>query len=64
MFLKELHAWSKLVHANVLPLIGFTTQFEMTVSIVSPWVEKGHARHHVRNKPVDPRPLVCHRYSK
>ena len=58
-FLQEVHAWSKLAHANVLPLIGITTHFGMTVSIVSPWMEKGNARDHVRDKSVDPRPLVC-----
>ena len=63
-FLKEVHTWSKLVHANVLPLIGITTQFNMTVSIVCPWMKRGNARDHVRDKSVDPRPLVRHRYSK
>ncbi|KIM61222.1 hypothetical protein SCLCIDRAFT_1216116 [Scleroderma citrinum Foug A] len=57
-FLKEVHAWSKLDHANVLPLIGITTLFELTVSIVSPWMEKGNARDHVRDKSVDPCPLI------
>jgi len=58
------HAWSKLDHANVLPLIGITTQFELTVSIISPWMEKGNARDHVRDKSVDPRPLVCQKLFK
>ena len=62
LFLKEVHAWSKLAHENVLPLIGITTQFDLTVSIVSPWMEKGTARDHVRDKSVDPRPLVRRRY--
>ena len=64
-FLKEVHAWSKLAHENVLPLIGITTQFDLTVSIVSPWMAKGNARNHVlRDKSVDPRPLVRRRYFK
>jgi len=58
------HAWSKLDHANILPLIGITTQFELTVSIVSPWAENGNARDYVRDKSVDPCPLVCRRYFK
>ena len=57
-FLKEVHTWSKLNHPNVLPLIGITTDFECTVSIVSPWMEKGNARDFVQNKSNDPRPLV------
>ena len=58
-FLEEVHTWSKLDHPNVLPLIGITTDFEKTVSIVSPWMEKGNARDFVRNESIDPRPLVC-----
>ncbi|KIM53495.1 hypothetical protein SCLCIDRAFT_31840 [Scleroderma citrinum Foug A] len=57
-FLKEVHAWSKLAHANVLPLIGITTQFDLTVSVISLWKEKGDARHYVMDKSVDPRPLI------
>ncbi|KIM61269.1 hypothetical protein SCLCIDRAFT_1182000, partial [Scleroderma citrinum Foug A] len=57
-FLKEVHVWSKLSHPNVLPLIGITTQFDLTVSIISPWMEKGNARDHVRDKSIDPCPLV------
>ncbi|KAL4066213.1 kinase-like domain-containing protein [Scleroderma citrinum] len=56
-FLKEVHSWSKLNHENVLPLIGITTQFEYTVSIVSPWIEKV-ARTFVRDESIDPRPLI------
>ena len=62
--MKEVHAWSKLDHPNVLPLIGITTQFDLTVSIISPWVEKGNARDHLRDESVDPRPLVRCRYFK
>ncbi|KAL4078977.1 kinase-like domain-containing protein [Scleroderma yunnanense] len=57
-FLKELHSWSKLNHENVLPLIGIATQFDYTLSIVSPWMKKGDARNFVRDKSVDPRPLI------
>ena len=61
-FLREVHSWSKLDHPNILPLTGFTTDFEFTVSIVSPWMEKGNAREFVGNNlSVDPRPLVCQR---
>ena len=57
-FLKEVHAWSKLDHANVLPLLGVTTLFDLTVSTISPWMENGNARNYVQDKAVDPRPLV------
>lgn len=57
-FLQEVHVWSKLSHENVLPLLGITTKFDLTVSIVSPWMERGNAREYVQNKAVDPRPLV------
>ena len=57
-FLKEVHVWSKLDRANVHPLLGITTEFELTVSIVSPWMGNGNAHEYVQNKAVDPRPLV------
>ena len=57
-FLREVHSWSKLDHKNILPLTGFTTDFKFTVSIVSPWMEKGNARKFVCEKSNDPRPLV------
>ena len=57
--MREVHSWSKLDHPNILPLIGFTMDFENTVSVISPWMEKGNARQFVRDKSVDPRPLVC-----
>ena len=57
-FLQEVHVWSKLNHANVLPLLGITTKFYHTVSIVSPWMNNGNAHDYVKEKTVDPRPLV------
>lgn len=57
-FFETVHALSKLEHANVLPLLGITTDFNMTVSIVTPWMEKGNAHDYVQNKGVDPRPLI------
>jgi len=60
-FLKEVHVWWKLDHTNVHPLLGITTEFDLTVSIVSPWMENGNAHNHVQNKTVDPRPLVSAR---
>ncbi|KAL4078981.1 kinase-like domain-containing protein, partial [Scleroderma yunnanense] len=58
-FLKEVHVWSKLDHPNVLPLLGVTTDFDLTVSIVSPWMRRGNARKYVQDKAVDPRPLMA-----
>jgi len=49
--------WSKLRHENVLQLLGITTQFETTVSIVSPWMKYGATRS-TNNESIDPRPLV------
>ncbi|KAL4078696.1 kinase-like domain-containing protein [Scleroderma yunnanense] len=57
-FLEEVYVWSKLDHANVLPLLGITTEFDLTVSIIVPWMEKGNAHDYVQNKDVDPRPLI------
>ena len=57
-FCREVHIWSKLRHNNVLPVLGFTTEFDQTMSIVSPWMERGNAHVYVQNVGVDPRPLV------
>ncbi|KAI6001265.1 kinase-like domain-containing protein [Pisolithus albus] len=56
--LREVHLWSKLHHDNILPLLGITTDFDFTMSIVSPWMERGHARRYVQDIAIDPRPLI------
>ncbi|KAI6125658.1 kinase-like domain-containing protein [Pisolithus croceorrhizus] len=56
--LREVHIWSKLQHENILPLLGVTTDFDCTVSIVSPWMKSGNAFTYVQDKTVDPRPLL------
>ncbi|KAG6332173.1 hypothetical protein ID866_6912 [Astraeus odoratus] len=56
--LREAHIWSKLSHANVLPLMGITTDFDKTLSIVSQWMAAGNAHDYVQDKDVDPRPLI------
>ena len=56
--LKEVQVWSKLQHENILPLLGITTDFDFTVSIVSPWMQAGNAFDHVQDESVDPGPLV------
>ena len=55
---REAHVWSKLCHNNVLRVLGFTTKFDHTISIVSPWMSKGNAHDYVQNVNIDPRPLV------
>ncbi|KAG6329783.1 hypothetical protein ID866_9305 [Astraeus odoratus] len=57
--LREVHVWSKLTHENVLPLIGITTDFDATVSLVSEWMMSGNAHDYVQDKTVDPRHLVA-----
>ena len=48
--LRELDVWSKLKHDNILLLVGFTTQFGGSVSLVSPWHQGGAARAYVQDK--------------
>ena len=55
---REVHIWSKLHHDNILPVLGFTTKFDETISIVSPWMERGNAHAYVQDVDIDPRPLV------
>ena len=55
---REAHVWSKLDHKNVLPLIGITTDFDVSISLVSKWMTIGTAHDYVQDRSVDPRPLV------
>ncbi|KAI6008846.1 kinase-like domain-containing protein [Pisolithus orientalis] len=56
--LREVHVWSKLMHPNVLPLLGITTKLDSTISIISKWMSNGNAHDYVQDPKVDPRPLL------
>ncbi|KIM61225.1 hypothetical protein SCLCIDRAFT_26027 [Scleroderma citrinum Foug A] len=56
--LREVRTWSKLRHENIQPLLGITTDFGLTVSMVSSWRKKGNAFDYVQDDSVDPRPLL------
>ncbi|KIN98588.1 hypothetical protein M404DRAFT_157433, partial [Pisolithus tinctorius Marx 270] len=56
--LNEIYIWSQLQHENIIPLLGITTNFGHTVSMVTEWMEQGNAHQYVRDVAVDPRPLV------
>ena len=58
--LNEVYVWSKLEHENVIKLLGITTFFNQTVSIVLPLMSRGNVFDYVQNPKVDPRPLVCY----
>ena len=57
--LEEVYVWSKLDHENVIKLLGLTTTFDHSLSIVSPLMSRGNAFDYVQVPGVDPRPLVC-----
>ena len=57
-----MHLWSKLRHENVVRMLGISTEFGATISIVSDWLEMGDAYTYVQNKENDPRPLVSLTY--
>lgn len=50
--------WSNLRHENIQLLLGISTDFNLTVSLIHPWIEKGNAYNYVQNSLVDPRPLL------
>ena len=56
--LREVHLWSKLSHENIVRMLGISTEFNYTISIVSHWYEMGDAHAYVQDKENDPRPLV------
>ncbi|KIO08802.1 hypothetical protein M404DRAFT_133061, partial [Pisolithus tinctorius Marx 270] len=55
---REVHIWSKLRHENIVPLLGISTEFDSTLSIISEWMPLGNANTYVQNTENDPRPLV------
>jgi len=58
--LKEAYIWSKLDHENVIKLLGVTTIFNHSLSLVSPLMSRGNVFDYMGQDPViDPRPLVC-----
>ncbi|KAI6025737.1 kinase-like domain-containing protein, partial [Pisolithus orientalis] len=50
--------WSQLQHENIIPLLGITTKFDRTVSMVTEWMERGNAHQYVQDIAVDPHPLL------
>ncbi|KAI6044298.1 kinase-like domain-containing protein [Pisolithus marmoratus] len=56
--LTEVKLWSQLDHENVLPILGITTKYDLTVSLVIKWIERGNAHAYVQDPTVDPRPLL------
>ncbi|KAI6000339.1 kinase-like domain-containing protein [Pisolithus orientalis] len=55
---REVHTWSKLRHENIVPMLGISTEFDSTLSIVSDWMPMGDARTYIQNAENDPRPLL------
>ncbi|KAI6010019.1 kinase-like domain-containing protein, partial [Pisolithus marmoratus] len=55
---REIHIWSKLHHENVVRMLGISTEFDSTVSIISEWMPLGNAHTYVQNTANDPRPLL------
>ncbi|KIN94307.1 hypothetical protein M404DRAFT_168622, partial [Pisolithus tinctorius Marx 270] len=52
---REVHIWSKLHHENVIRMLGISTEFDSTVSIISEWMSLGNAHNYVQNIENDPR---------
>ncbi|KAG6327844.1 hypothetical protein ID866_11246 [Astraeus odoratus] len=55
---RQINLWSKLRHENVHHILGISTDFDCTISIISIWMAMGNAHLYVQNKENDPRPLV------
>ncbi|KAI6006155.1 hypothetical protein EDC04DRAFT_2783590, partial [Pisolithus marmoratus] len=60
--LREVYLWSKLRHENIVPLLGISTEFDLTISIISEWIPLDNAHDYVQNIVNDPRPLVSQVY--
>ncbi|KIO08781.1 hypothetical protein M404DRAFT_133091 [Pisolithus tinctorius Marx 270] len=55
---REVHLWSRLRHENVVCMLGISTDFDSTVSIISGWMSLGNTHAYVQNTEHDPRPLL------
>ncbi|KAI6094887.1 kinase-like domain-containing protein [Pisolithus sp. B1] len=55
---REMHTWSKLRHENIVPMLGISTEFDSTISIISEWMPLGNAHDYVKDTDHDPRPLL------
>ncbi|CAE6447433.1 unnamed protein product [Rhizoctonia solani] len=56
---KELHAWAKCQHPNVLPLLGMV-EFRDQIAMVSPWMKNGDLRNYLRQHPQADRCHLCY----
>ncbi|KAG6336216.1 hypothetical protein ID866_2867 [Astraeus odoratus] len=56
--LREVHLWSNLRHPNIVRMLGISTDFDSTISIISDWMGMGNAHTYVQNTDNDPRPLL------
>ncbi|KAG6331355.1 hypothetical protein ID866_7733, partial [Astraeus odoratus] len=56
---EEVQLWTKLKHENILPVLGITTKYDLTISLVLEWAEKGNAHDYVQDENIDPRPLIA-----
>lgn len=48
-FHKEIQAWSRLKHNNILPFIGVFIDAERNVFLVEPWSQNGDIAHYLRS---------------
>lgn len=52
-----IHLWCGVSHENIHKLLGFTVDYEGSVSLIQPWSETQNALQYVKGGR-DPRPLV------
>ncbi|SJK97930.1 uncharacterized protein ARMOST_01186 [Armillaria ostoyae] len=45
---KEIKAWAKLDHCNVLPMLGICDDFRNIPSLISPWMDQGTANQYMK----------------
>ncbi|KAI6130692.1 kinase-like domain-containing protein, partial [Pisolithus croceorrhizus] len=55
---REAHTCLKLRHENIIPMLGISTEFDSTLSIISEWMPLRNAHDYILNTENDPRPLV------
>ncbi|KAF8193964.1 kinase-like domain-containing protein, partial [Mycena galopus ATCC 62051] len=58
---REVNVWCRLNHPNIVPLLGITYDFGTSLSMVSPWLQKGTLHTYLKSSDIrasDLRPLL------
>lgn len=60
MLRDEIRVWSRLIHPNILPFVGYALESEDCPLLISGWMENGTVNKYVKSHPdCDTQQIVC-----